>query len=76
MPQYAVTTTVSYTCTDIVDADGEETAKEQAETLTMRWIMRNARGGKANDYGTNKTLHIDQDVVQYITRDEDYKLHT
>jgi hypothetical protein len=76
MPQYEVTTTVTITRVYIVDADGEETAKEQAETLTMRWIMCNARGGKANDYGTNKTLHIDQEAVQYMTRDEDYKLHT
>ena len=68
MPQYAVTTTVSFTRTDIVDADGEETAKEQAEGLALRWITGTAKH--------SITLHIDQEAVQYITRDEDYKLHT
>ena len=72
MPQYEVTTTVSFTCVHIVDADGEETAKEQAEghalLLALRWITGAAKH--------SITLHIDQEAVQYITRDEDYKLHT
>jgi hypothetical protein len=68
MPQYEVTTTVSFTCVHIVDADGEETAKEQAEGLALRWIAGTPKH--------NFPLHVDQEAVQYITRDEDYKLHT
>jgi hypothetical protein len=70
---YEVTTTVTITRKHMVEADGEETAKEQAETLTMRWIMCNARGGKANDYGTNKTLHIEQDAVEITSPNDEAK---
>jgi len=69
MPQYEVTTTVSFTCVHTVDADGEETAKEQAETLTRGWIARNG----CNPFAPHD---MEQEAVQYITRDEDYKLHT
>jgi hypothetical protein len=70
---YEVTTTVTITRKHMVEADGEETAKEQAETLTMRWIMCNAHGGKANDYGTNKTLHIEQDAVEITSPNDEAK---
>ena len=69
MPQYEVTTTVTITRVYTVDADGEETAKEQAEEMTFANISRDISATFAN-------ADVDQNVVQYITRDEDYKLHT
>jgi hypothetical protein len=48
MPQYEVTTTVSFTCVDIVDADGEETAKEQAEGMTFANLSRDLAYSIAN----------------------------
>jgi hypothetical protein len=65
MPQYEVTTTVSFTCVHTVDADGEETAKEQAEGLAMRWIAGTPKH--------NFPLHVDQEAVQYILPSEDAK---
>jgi hypothetical protein len=66
MPQYEVTTTVSFTCVHTFEADGEETAMEQAYNLTSDLLANQIRIG----------LDVDQEAVQYITRDEDYKLHT
>jgi hypothetical protein len=65
MKTYEVTTTVSFTCTDIVEADGEETAKEQAEGLALRWIA-----------GTPKhsfPLHVDQDAVEITSPNDEAK---
>jgi hypothetical protein len=66
MPQYEVTTTITITRTRTIDADGVETAKEQAEALMFEIDLENSRA----------TKYVEHDVVEYITPDEDYKLHT
>jgi hypothetical protein len=69
MPHYEVTTTVTIRRVYTVEADGEETAKEQAEQMTF--------GNLSRDIATTiADADIQQEAVQYITRDEDYKLHT
>jgi hypothetical protein len=70
MPQYEVTTTVTITRVYTVDADGEETAKEQALKRTLDRIAN------SDPWELYSFAHVDQEAVQYITRDEDYKLHT
>ena len=65
MPQYEVTTTVSFTCVHTVDADGEETAKEQAEGLALRWIAGTPKH--------NFPLHVEQDAVEITSPNDEAK---
>ena len=66
MPQYEVTTTMHITRKSIVDADGIETAQEQAEALFFEHLQ--------SDLATSIAKSIVQyDVVEMILPSEDAK---
>jgi hypothetical protein len=62
---YEVTTTVSFTCVHTVEADGEETAKEQAERLTLRW--------PATSPGDGFLFNVEQDAVEITSPNDEAK---
>jgi hypothetical protein len=63
---YEVTTTVTITRKHMVEADGEETAKEQAETLTRGWIARNG-------YNRFAPHDMEQEAVEITSPNDEAK---
>ena len=66
MPQYEVTTTLTLTRNRIVDADGVETAEEQAEALFFGHLQSDLATSIANS-------DVQHDVVEMILPSDDAK---
>ena len=66
MPQYEVTTTMTITRKSIVDADGIETAEEQAEALFFEHLQSDLATSIANS-------DVQHDVVEMVLPSEDAK---
>lgn len=67
MKTYEVTTTVTITRKHLVEADGEETAKEQAEGLIVHWLLFNIEWIVAN------WLDLDQQAVEITSPTDEAK---
>jgi hypothetical protein len=66
MKTYEVTTTVTITCKHMVEADGEETAKEQSENLTRNWIARSG-------YYSFSPHDVEHDLVEITSPNDEAK---
>jgi len=55
---YEVTTTVTINRKHLVEADGEETAKEQAEGLTLHWLLT------YTEWVTENWVDVSQEAVE------------
>ena len=64
---YEVTTTVTITRKHMVEADGEETAKEQAEKRTLDLIAN------SDPWELGSFAHVDHDLVEITSPNDEAK---
>jgi hypothetical protein len=67
MKTYEVTTTVTITRKHMVEADGEETAKEQAERSFFSYVNRN------DDWNYCMSVDVEHDLVEITSPNDEAK---